>query len=94
MEISFSNRLRAADQVLFRELDGESVLLNVATESYFGLDDVGTRMWMLLTTNETIQHSYERLAEEYEVSESQLRKDIQALIEELIEHGLVKIETP
>lgn len=92
MEISFSNRLRAAEHVLFRELDGESVLLNLQTESYYGLDDVGTRMWALLTTNETIQSSYERLADEFEVSESQLRNDLRALIEELIEHGLVEIE--
>lgn len=94
MEISFSNRLRAADHVLYRELDGESVLLNMRTESYYGLDDVGTRMWRLLTTNETIQGSYERLAEEYEVSESRLEKDLRTLIEELIEHDLVKIEVP
>ena len=92
MDISFSDRLRVAEHVLYRELDGESVLLNLQTESYYGLDDVGTHMWRLLTTNETIQGSYERLVEEYDASESQLEKDLRALIGELIEHGLVEIE--
>jgi len=42
--INFSDKITVPDTVLFRELDGESVLLNLKTESYLGLDDVGTRM--------------------------------------------------
>jgi hypothetical protein len=32
-------------EVLVQELEGEAVLLNLASERYFGLDDVGTRIW-------------------------------------------------
>ena len=92
MAISFSNRVRPADNVLIRELEGESVLLNLDSESYFGLDDVASRMWAVLTTSNSIQDSYEILAKEYEVPEQELRQDLGTLIEELIEHGLVEIE--
>lgn len=34
--------------ILVRELAGKSVLLNLGSESYFGLDDVSTCMWTAL----------------------------------------------
>ena len=92
MGISFSNRARAADNVLIRALDDESVLLNLETESYFGLDDVASRMWSVLTTSESIQASCEILAKEYDVPEKQLREDLGALVAELVEHGLLELE--
>ena len=92
MDISFSNRVRPAENVLIRELEGESVLLNLDTETYFGLDDVGTRMWSVLTTSDSVEDSCEALANEYDVSREQLRKDLGVLLEELKEHGLVEIE--
>lgn len=93
MEISSRQRVRPAENVLVRELEGESVLLNLNSESYFGLDDVGTRMWSVLTTSETVQDSFEVLAEEFDVSSEQLRTDLAELIDTLVEHGLVEIET-
>ena len=92
MEIAFSSRVRSADNVLIRELEGESVLLNLDSESYFGLDDVATRMWSVLTTSESIQDSWEVLVGEYDVSRERLREDLAALVKELKENGLVEIE--
>ena len=92
MEISSKHRVRPAENVLVRELEGESVLLNLNSESYFGLDDVGTRMWSVLTTSNNVEDSCEVLAGEFDVSIEQLRTDLTELIETLIEHGLVEIE--
>jgi len=36
------------DDVVFRDLAGEAVILNLASGIYFGLNEVGTRMWNLL----------------------------------------------
>lgn len=77
--------------ILIRELDGESVILNLKSERYFGLDEVGTRIWVTLSTSESIQAAYENLLSEYEVDGEQLRQDMQNLIEQLVEHGLVEL---
>ncbi len=53
--------------VLIRHLDGESVLLNLESERYFGLDGTGTRMLELLTTSSNVDAAYEKLLEEFEV---------------------------
>jgi len=91
MTISFEMRLSVPEDVLMRELGGESVLLNLNRECYFGLDEVGTRMWTALTASESIQAAYERLLDEYEVDGERLRQDLSALIEKLMEQGLVEV---
>ena len=90
--ISFTSRVVVPDTVLFRELDGESVLLNLKTESYLGLYTVGTRMWAVFTTQPSIQAAYEALLSEFEVGPDVLRRDVEALLEQMIEHGLVELK--
>lgn len=91
MTLSFNTRISAPADVLIRELDSEAVLLNLNSESYFGLDEVGTRMWTLLTTSETIQAAYDGLLAEYEVEPERLRQDLLELLDKLIAHGLVDV---
>ena len=91
MEITFSQRIRAPDDVLVQMLEGEAVLLNLNTESYFGLDEVGARMWTLLTESDSIQTAYEVLVEEYDVTPEQLRADLTDLIDRLAEQGLITL---
>ena len=90
--ISFHRKVVVPDTVLFRNLDGEAVLLNLTTESYLGLDPVGTRMWTLFTTLPSVQAAYEVLLDEYAVAPDVLRKDVENLLEQMIEHGLVTLE--
>ena len=79
------------DHVMLRELDNESVILNVDTEYYFGLDDVGTRMIKVLADCDSIQTAYDALVEEYDVDPETLRSDLKDLIERLAENGLVEV---
>jgi hypothetical protein len=90
--IAFSSRVVVPETVLFRELDGEAVLLNLNTESYLGLDDVGTRMWTLLTTQPSIQVAYDALLGEYDVAPDVLRNDVEVLVGQMLEHGLVELK--
>jgi len=91
MSISFSDRVKVADEVLISNLQEESVILNLDSERYFGLDDVGTRFLSVLTTSDSIEAAYERLLSEYDVDSQALRLDLIALIENLIEQGIVQI---
>ena len=91
MSISFANKITVPSDVLVNEIDGESVLLSLATESYFGLDEAGTRMWSVLKTSDTIQAAYETLLAEYDVDADTLHRDLSNLIEKLIENGLVEV---
>ena len=75
--------------VLLRELDGESVLLNLDSERYYGLDEVGTHMWEVVTSSATIGAAYEALMAEYDVTPELLAADMRSLLTDLVAHGLL-----
>ena len=89
MTISFSDRVTVPDDVLISRLQEESVILNLDSERYFGLDDVGTRFLSVLTSSESIEAAYERLRTEYDVDPQILRNDLLSLVNNLIDQGLL-----
>lgn len=89
--VSFAERASVPSHVLVRFLNKESVLLNVQTEKYFGLDETGTRMWQLVTAAPTIAAAYNQLLEEYDVDEQLLRANLSDLLERLVENGLLSL---
>jgi hypothetical protein len=87
----FENRAVVPAHVLIRHLDGESVLLNLETEKYFGLDSTGTRMWELMTSSPNIEAAYGQLAHEFEVEPEILRTHLAELLGKLVENGLLQV---
>lgn len=91
MAISFTDRVKVPDDILVSGLEGESVILNLNSERYFGLDEVGTRMMSVLSESNSIQAAYEKLLEEYDVEGEVLRKDLISIIEQMVEQGLAEV---
>jgi hypothetical protein len=91
MTLSFSARITAAPDVMFQTVGDESVLLNLRTSLYLGLNPVGTRMWVALTGTASAQAAYESLLSEYEVPADQLRQDLEDFLGKLSDHGLIQI---
>ncbi len=90
-ELTLSQTVSLADGVLWQDLGGEAVLLNLDSEVYFGLDEVGTRMLQVLDETDSIGAAREQLLAEYEVSPDRLQQDLLTLIEQLVAHGLVRV---
>lgn len=90
MTHNLPHRVTLSPEVLFRELDGEAVMLDLETERYYGLDEVGTRFWQLFAEYEETETVIARMLAEYEVEEEQLRQDLAVLLDELAEAGLVR----
>ena len=88
---SSTRRLRAPAHVLARELDGETILLNLDSACYFGLDAVGTHFWRTLCAAASVQEARQALLAAYEVDAGQLHRDLEQFIEVLAQHGLVDI---
>lgn len=82
-------RLRVPENVVARDLADESVLLNLDTGTYFGLDAVGTRLWHLLAERGSPESAIETLLGEYDVEAPRLHSDVTALIDQLLAKGLL-----
>jgi hypothetical protein len=88
MAISLDSLVTPSDDAVFRELDGQSVLLNLATGMYFGLDAVGTHVWQLAIENGSLRAVRERLVDEYDAEPAAIERDLLALAETLVGKGL------
>lgn len=80
------------DDVVFRDLAGEAVILNLASGTYFGLNEVGTRMWHLLAEHGSTELLLATVLAEYEVEEAPLRQDLDSLLHILVEKGLIVVD--
>ena len=89
--MKFNQTVEISKDVLAQEVSGETVLLDLEGESYFGLDEVGTRIWQLLQEHGSVQKAYEMLLVEYDVEAEQLEKDMEDIISKLEAAGLISI---
>lgn len=75
-------------------MDENTVILNIKDGEYYELDPVGTQAWNLLQETIVFGRLVERMLEEYEVGEAQLREDLAELVAKLAQKGLVEIHGP
>ena len=86
--------LSAPDHVLSRKVSGETVLLSLDSEEYYGLDGVGTRLWELVEQGTTFGDAVTTIADEYEVEEDTVAGDLRQLLDDLLESNLVLTSSP
>jgi len=86
-----TSRVKVAEDVLFRQVGEEAVLLNLKTELYLGLDAVGARMWQLLTEGASIGAAYDQLLQEYDVDPARLQSDLDGFLNKLSEQYLIEV---
>jgi len=90
-QISLDDCITISQDVIFRDLDGEAVLLNLETSTYFGLNEVGTRIWHLVHQHGSLQKVCGIMGEEYEVAPEVLERDLLQLVGLLCAQGLVSV---
>lgn len=88
--VSLASTFVHSADVLFQEVGGEAVLLDLASETYFGLNQVGTRVWQLLGDGCALQAIRDSLVIEYDASSGQIEADLLKLVTQLRDTGLVK----
>jgi coenzyme PQQ synthesis protein D (PqqD) len=92
MTTSLGTRVTVPAGVMFRDLDGEAVLLELDTGRYFGLNETGTRMWHLLCEHGRVETVLHILLEEYDVPEERLRRELLSLVDSLVSQGLLLVD--
>ena len=93
-QVSLESRVAIGGDVVCRELEGEAIILNLDSGTYFGLDSVGTRIWSLLQEYGSLRRTFELLEQEYDVEPERLKADILRLVEELRSNDLVRVAPP
>jgi hypothetical protein len=81
----------AAEQVSC-DLAGEAVILHFKSGEYFGLNEVGTRIWNFIQEPKTIGAVLDAVLKEYDVAFDQLEPDLFALLEAMANKELIEVE--
>jgi hypothetical protein len=85
------SRVVATDRQVACEVGGEAVILHLDEGVYYGLNEVGARVWQLVQKPLTVAEIVDAIVAEYEVERAQCQRDVQELVAGLAEHKLVII---
>lgn len=87
-----TSRVLAKAGHLATDLVNEMVIFNTQNEKYYGLNDVGTRVWALIQEPRTIGEIVGIVAKEYEVEPERFERDLTKLLQDLQSANLIEIK--
>jgi hypothetical protein len=90
MADDLTGNIRIGGSVLYQELEDEVVLLNMENQEYYGLNDVGARMWKSLMETGNVAASADQLTGLYAADETVIRTDLELLVRDLTDAGLLQ----
>lgn len=73
------------------DLEGESVILSLSSGTYFGLNEVGARIWDILQKPCTYEEIVAFIGEQYAVDQVQLESDLDRLLEDMLRAKLIEV---
>jgi len=74
------------------DLDGETVMMSIEQGKYYGLDEVGSRIWELIAEPKRVLDVVAILTQEYEVGQQECESDTMEFLNHLHSEGLVQID--
>ena len=90
--VNLEKSIHISPDVMFQEVGGEAVLLDLRSETYLGLNETGTRIWQLLQQSGDLHWVLERMLAEYDVDARRMERDLVELVGRLADAGLVTVE--
>lgn len=91
-EISESSIVVAVKEQVSSDLGGEMAILNLDAGMYYGLDEVGARIWELVHEPRAVKAIQSTIVEEYEVDPARAERDVLALLHQLVDEGLIEVK--
>lgn len=90
MTLTLDTVVTVTDNLLFSNLGDEEVILDLSTGTYYGLDEVGARVWALIEEPRSARGICDRLETEYDVDRSTLEGDVLDLLREFQAEGVLE----
>jgi PqqD family protein of HPr-rel-A system len=79
------------NNTLSSTIDDEVVMMNSEKGMYYNLDPIGSRIWALLETPQTLESLCAQLMEEYEIDQATCQQETEEFLQSLAERGLVQM---
>ena len=92
LSINLNQTIALSPDVISQKVSGETVLLDLESENYVGLDEVGTRICQLIKETNDLHAIFDTLLGEYDVTEEWLQQDLSVLLSEVEGLGLITLQ--
>ncbi len=84
-------RLQQNPDILASAMGDETVMMSLSRNNYYGLDEVGSRIWALLAQPQTIAHLCTTLQQEFAVDAETCQQEVSSFVQQLVDEGLVDV---
>lgn len=92
--MSLSNRFTISTSAVVRVLDEQTMILDLSSGMYYGLDNTGSRVWQQLEAGLSVDEICNEMLTEYDTIRETLERDVLALIDELLDRKLIENVDP
>jgi hypothetical protein len=93
MTISPTSIVVAGKDQVTSDVAGEAVILHMRSGRYYGLAQVGARIWHLISEPKRVSEIRDAIVQEYDVAVDRCERDVVTLLEEMAEQGLVDVRS-
>ncbi len=91
MEINSDSLIKRNEAIISSEIDGKTVMMDLNFENYFGLENIGTRIWQLLVNETSLEALCEKLTDEFDVEIDQCIKDVLPFLNTLYKNDMILV---
>lgn len=82
-------KISRQDGLVTVPMDGDLVMMNISTGTYFGINPVGVMIWELLETPRTLQQICHQMMEKYAVDQETCLRDVRNFVEQMLRENIV-----
>ncbi|MEP4401458.1 PqqD family protein [Parasphingorhabdus sp.] len=80
-----------SEDVIFSEIDGETILMDGDLEHYYGMEPVSTEIWKLMNAEISFDGLISQLVKIYEISAEQCKEDITPFLQKLYDRKMIVV---
>ena len=88
MDLTLDHRVSVSRDAIFRDINGEAVVLDLEAGIYYGLDEVGTCAWRALEDGGPLRRAFDVVLAEFDVDAATAERDLLQLAQALIDKRL------
>jgi Coenzyme PQQ synthesis protein D (PqqD) len=82
---------KASSNHIYSEIGAEAVILDLTLGIYYGLNETGAQIWQWIQEPKTLSELSQLLLDEYDVNREEALEDINNLLQQMIDTGLIEI---
>ncbi|MET1254979.1 PqqD family peptide modification chaperone [Aliikangiella maris] len=84
-QLTINSIIQKNEDVVDAQIDDGTVMLDVESGHYYGLDAIATHIWQIIEQPQSVRHICDKLQAEYDVAEQQCQSDVIRFLNDMLD---------